>query len=192
MANNAKTHLQIRALTEGAVMVAAAVALSFVKVVDLPNGGSVNLSAFPLVLYAVRWGVGQGLLSGLVFGIVNMLLDGAVGWGWQCIFLDYLLAFSAIGLAGLFKGKPWGIFAGALVGNLARFVFHFLSGITLWRIMEPTSVSGLESLGTFSNPNLYSLVYNGSYMLPNTIITVLIAAFLYKPMKSFFCGKDII
>ena len=191
MANNTKSHLQVRALTEGAVMVAAAVALSFVKVVDLPNGGSINLSAFPLILYAVRWGVGQGLLSGLVFGLINMLLDGAVGWGWQCIILDYMLAFSALGLAGLFKGKSWGVFAGAVVGNLGRFVFHYISGVTLWRIVEPTAVSGLESLGTFSSPSLYSIVYNGSYMLPNLIITVIIAAFLYNPMKSFFAGNDI-
>ncbi|MDD6677875.1 MAG: energy-coupled thiamine transporter ThiT [Firmicutes bacterium] len=191
MANNTKNHLQVRALTEGAVMVAAAVALSFVKVVDLPNGGSINLSAFPLILYAVRWGVGQGLLSGLVFGLINMLLDGAVGWGWQCIILDYMLAFSALGLAGLFKGKSWGVFAGAVVGNLGRFVFHYISGVTLWRIVEPTAVSGLEGLGTFSSPSLYSIVYNGSYMLPNLIITVVIAAFLYNPMKSFFAGNDI-
>lgn len=191
MANNTKSHLQVRALTEGAVMVAAAVALSFVKVVDLPNGGSINLSAFPLILYAVRWGVGQGLLSGLVFGLTNMLLDGAVGWGWQCIILDYMLAFSALGLAGLFKGKSWGVFAGAVVGNLGRFVFHYISGVTLWRIVEPTAVSGLEGLGTFSSPSLYSIVYNGSYMLPNLIITVVIAAFLYNPMKSFFAGNDI-
>ena len=108
-----KSHLRIRALCEGAILVAVAQVLSYLKFSDLPNGGSIPLAMFPMVLFAVRWGVGKGLLAGFAFGLLQLIFDGAYAWGWQSMLLDYLLAFSALGLAGLFRGKPWSIFPGA-------------------------------------------------------------------------------
>ena len=97
------------------------------------------------------------------------------------------MAFTPLGLAGLFQGKRWGIFAGTVLGCFARFVVHFISGVTIYRIYAPT-----EILGTvFDNPTLYSIVYNGSYMLPNTILALVIAALLYAPLKKFYLGADI-
>jgi hypothetical protein len=58
-------------------------------------------------------------------------------------------------------------------------------------IIEPTGVEGLEFLGVFSSPHLYSLVYNGAYMVPNTIIALVIAALLLKPMGKYFAGNDL-
>lgn len=183
-----KSHLRIRALCEGAILVAVAQVLSYLKFSDLPNGGSITLAMFPMVLFAVRWGVGKGLLAGFAFGLLQLIFDGAYAWGWQSMLLDYLVAFSALGLAGLFHGKSWSIFPGAVVGCLARFVVHFISGITIYKILVPTEIPGI---GTFDNATLYSIVYNGSYMLPCMLLAILISAVLYAPMKDYFAGKDI-
>ena len=183
-----KTHLRIRALTEGAIFVAMAFVLSFVKLYELPNGGSLTPAMFPILLYALRFGTLRGLLAGFVFGLLQLLFDGAYAWGWQSMILDYLLAFTPLGLAGIFKGKAWGIFPGTVIGCLGRFVIHYISGVTIYRIIEPTEVPGL---GTFSNAEIYSLVYNGSYMLPNTLLALAIAAVLYVPLKKYLAGQDL-
>ena len=176
-----------RMLCEGAIMVALSQILSYIKIMELPNGGSLTPAMFPILLFAVRWGLKDGLLAGFVFGLLQLIFDGAYAWGWQSMLLDYLVAFPPLGLAGLFKGKKWGIFAGTVLGCLGRFIVHFISGITIYRIYAPT-----EILGTvFDEPNLYSLVYNGSYMLPNTILALAIAGLLYAPLKKFNVGEDI-
>jgi len=182
------SHQRIRALTEGAIFVALAFVLSFVKLYELPNGGSLTPAMFPILLYALRFGLGRGLVAGFVFGLLQLIFDGAYAWGWQSMILDYLLAFTPLGLAGIFKGKAWGIFPGTLLGCLGRFAVHHLSGITIYRIIEPTSVPGL---GTYDNPHLYSLVYNGSYMIPNTVLALLLAGVLYLPLKRYFAGSDL-
>ena len=189
MANNTnKSHLQIRALCEGALMVALAFVLSFVKLWELPNGGSLTPAMFPILLFGLRWGVGRGLMAGFVFGLLQLIFDGAYAWGWQSMVLDYLLAFTPLGLSGLFRGKAWGIFPGTVVGCVCRFVIHYISGVTIYRIIEPTAIPGL---GTFDNAHVYSLVYNGSYMLPNMLLALAIAGVLYVPLKKFLAGADI-
>ena len=182
------SHLRIRSLTEGAILVALAFVLSFVKLFELPNGGSLTPAMFPILLYGLRWGLGRGLGAGFVFGLLQLIFDGAYAWGWQSMILDYLLAFTPLGLSGLFRGKAWGIFPGTLLGCAGRFLVHYISGVTIYRIIEPTAVPGI---GTFDNAALYSLAYNGSYMLPNTLLALLLAAVLYVPMKKFFAGSDI-
>ena len=183
-----KQHLRIRALTEGAMMVASAQVLSYLKLYNLPQGGSVTLAMFPILFYAVRWGLGKGLLSGFAFGALQLIFDGAYAWGWQSMLLDYLVAFTPLGLAGLFRGKSWGIFPGTVLGCAARFAVHYISGVTIYRIYEPTAIPGF---GVFDDAQLYSLVYNGSYMLPNALLAIAVAAVLYVPMKKYFAGQDI-
>ena len=182
------THNRIRALTEGAILVALAFVLSFVKLYELPNGGSLTPAMFPILLYALRWGTGRGLAAGFVFGLLQLIFDGAYAWGWQSMLLDYLLAFTPLGLAGLFRGKAWGIFPGTVLGCAARFAVHYWSGVTIYRIVAPTEVPGL---GVFDDAVLYSLAYNGSYMLPNMLLALLLAAVLYVPMKRYFAGNDL-
>ena len=178
----------VRMLTEGAIMVALAQILSYVKLFgDLPNGGSITFAAVPIILYAVRWGIGPGLLAGFALGLLQMIFDGAYAWGWQSMLLDYLVAFTPLGLAGLFKGKAWGVFPGALIGCLGRFAVHYISGVTIYKILAPTEFMGT----TFTSPSFYSIVYNGSYMLPNTILALAAFALLYKPMKKYFAGADL-
>ena len=183
-----KRHLRIRALTEGAMLVAAAQALSFIKLYEFPQGGSVTAAMFPILLYAVRWGMPRGLLAGFTFGALQLIFDGAYAWGWQSMVLDYLLAFTPLGLAGAFRGKAWGIFPGTIVGCAGRFLIHYWSGVTIYRIYTPTEIPGF---GVFDSAELYSLVYNGCYMLPCTLIALVIAAALYVPMKRFFLGSDL-
>ena len=189
-----KSHLRIRALCEGAILLAVAVVLNYLSTMifgHLPQGGSITLAMFPLLLYVHRWGFGRGLLACFAYGVLDMLLSGGYAWGWQSILLDYLVAYTALAVGGFFIGKAWGIFPCVALGCLGRFAVHYLSGVTLYRIMEPTGIEGLEGLGTFVNPPVYSLVYNGVYMLPNVVIALVLAGALYVPMKKFFAGKDI-
>ena len=180
--------LKIRALTEGAVLVGLGFVLSFLKLYQLPNGGSLTPAMFPILLYGLRWGLGRGLAAGFVFGLMQLLFDGAYAWGWQSMILDYLLAFMPLGLTGLFRGKAWGIFPGTVLGCAGRFLVHYISGVTIYRIIEPTVLPGF---GTFDNAVLYSLVYNGSYMLPNMVLALILAGLLWKPMKRYFAGSDL-
>ena len=183
-----RQHLRVRALTEGAMLIAAAQVLSYLKLYTLPNGGSLTPAMFPILLFALRWGLGRGLLAGFVFGLLQLIFDGAYAWGWQSMLLDYLLAFTPLGLAGVFRGKPWGIFPGTVLGCGARFLVHYISGVTIYRITIPTEVPGF---GVYDDAALYSLVYNGVYMLPNMLLAMAIAAVLYVPLKKYFAGQDL-
>ncbi len=187
--NANRFHLRIRALCEGAIMVALAQILSYIKLLpNLPNGGSITFAMFPILLYALRFGLGRGLMAGFSFGLLQLIFDGAYAWGWQSMLLDYLVAFTPLGLAGLFRGKPWGIFPGTVIGCAARFAIHYISGVTIYRIYEPTEIPGI---GTFDDAALYSLVYNGTYMLPCMLLALAVAGVLYVPMKRFFAGQDL-
>ena len=183
----AGTVISVRCLAEAAVLVALAQVLSFVKLMELPNGGSLTPAMFPLILFAVRWGLKPGLLASFAFGLLQLIFDGAYAWGWQSMLLDYLVAFTPLGLAGLFKGKKWGIFVGTVLGCFCRFVVHYISGVTIYKILAPTELLGM----TFTSPSFYSLVYNGSYMLPNTILALVIAALLYVPLKKYILAQDL-
>ena len=177
-----RSHLGVRMLCEGAIMVALAQILSYLKLMELPNGGSLTPAMFPIILFAVRWGLGPGLMAGFVFGLLQLIFDGAYAWGWQSMLLDYLVAFTPLGLAGLFRGKKWGIFAGTIVGCAGRFLVHYISGVTIYKILVPTAFMQW----TFTSPELYSIVYNGSYMLPELVLTTVAAVLLYKAAPRFF------
>ena len=183
--------LRTRALTEGAIMLALAVVLNYLShmiFASMPQGGSITLAMFPILFYAHRWGVGRGALMGFAYGLVDMLIGGGYAWGWQSILLDYLVAYTALGIGGVLQGRAWGIFPGIALGCVGRFAVHYFSGVTLYRIIQPTAVEGF---GVFANPHVYSLVYNGVYMLPNLVIALAIAGALYVPMKKFFSGSDL-
>ena len=180
-------HLKIRALCEGAVLIAVAQILSMIKLWEMPWGGSVVLSMVPIILYAVRWGFGPGMLVSFIFGILQFVFDGGFAIGWQSIIGDYLLAFAVLGVAGLFRGKKGGIFVGTIVAGFARFLVHYVVGATIWAEYMPDAFFGM----TMKSPWFYSLLYNLAYMGPNIIITLLVFAVLYKPMKRYLAGDDL-
>lgn len=186
--NTARRGSAVRMLCEGAVMVALALVLNQLKIFRLPNGGSITLEMLPIVLFAVRWGLRDGLLVGFAFGLLQMFIDGAVALGWQSLLLDYLIAFPPLGLAGLFKGRKFGIFFGTVLGAFVRFVVHFISGVTIYAIVGPTELFNI----TFTRPWMYSLVYNGSYMLIDTVLCLAAFGLLYRPLRRYFMGEDLI
>ena len=177
----------LRCLCECAVMVAVAQILGWIKLWEMPWGGSVVLSMIPIVLCAVRWGLAPGFLTGFAFGCLQFIFDGGFAIGWQSIIGDYLLAFGVLGLAGLFRGKPSSLFLGTALGSFARFLVHYVVGATLWAAYMPETFFGL----TMTSPWFYSLLYNAAYMLPNALITLLAAALLFKPLRRFLLGQDL-
>ena len=178
-------NIRIRAMVEGAIMLAAAVILSMIKVYELPYGGSITAaSMLPLVLYCVRYGCPRALVMTFAYGILQYLVGNGISIHWASLILDYAVAFGVIGFAGLFKRFRYGLVYASVFAGIARFLMHFISGVTLWKDTMPE---------TFSNVYYYSMVYNGSYMLPETILLVIISAALYasKPLKKYITASDL-
>ena len=168
-------------------MVALSLILGLFKVFELPQGGSISLEMLPLFLYCVRWGMKSGFVVCLAFGVLQIFVQGVLAYGWQSILLDYIAAFTVIGVAGLFRGRERGIFWGTLLGAAARFAVHFISGITIYRILAPTELFNT----TFTSPWMYSLAYNGSYVAIDTAICLIIFAALYLPLRRYITGADL-
>ena len=153
----------------------------------MPWGGSICLSMLPIFFFACRWGVGPGLMSGLVLGILQFVFDGGFALGWQSIIGDYLLAFTVLGLAGLFRGKPGSLFLGTILGSFARFLVHYVVGATIWAAYMPEEFFGM----TMTTPWFYSLLYNGFYMGLDLLLCLLVFALMSKALRPYFLGKDI-
>ena len=170
-----------RRITVSAILIALASVLSLIKIWQNPWGGSVTLlSMLPIVLISVIFGVKWGLFSSFVYALIQIGIDlaGMMGWGMDirmwigAIVFDYLLAYTVIGLSGLFRNKGIvGICIGTALALAIRFISHFISGYIFFDVWMPES---------FSNPALYSVVYNGTYMLPELITTVVALWILYK------------
>ena len=136
---------------------------------------------------ALRWGLGRGLLAGLVLGILDFMLGGGISIGWQSILGDYVVAFTVLGLAGLFRGKSWSVFAGTVVGSVARFLVHYVVGATLWAAYMPETFFGM----TMTSPWIYSLLYNGCYMLLDMLLCLVVFALLLRPMHKYLLAEDL-
>lgn len=173
-------------LTEGALLIAAALVLGYLPpLFELPQGGSVNLEMIPICLFIIRWGLKDGLIGCTAFGILSVFVQGAVGYGWVSILLDYVVAFGVVGIGGIFRGK---VVPATVLGFFCRFVIHFISGITVYKILVPTELFGL----TFVNPWIYSLAYNGSYIVIDLIICLVVFAVLSKTaLKKYLTGEDL-
>lgn len=186
--NKAKnSHSAVLALCEGAVMVALATALSYLKVFELPQGGSVTIGMLPIFLYSVRWGWRGSFLAAFAMGLLQLIFDGAYAWGPWSMLLDYVLAYGILGVAGFFKKVKGGVFIGTVVGCALRFIVHFISGITIYRIYEPKELFN----HAFTNPYIYSAVYNGSYVAIDMAICLIIFAIVYKPLGKYIRGEDL-
>ena len=173
---------KLRAMAECAVFVAISIALSYLKIpIGLSFGGfggSIDLVMIPLIIAACRWGLGWGLGSGLVFGTLKFFFAGGAAVNWQSMLLDYSVAYMFVGFAGVLKRQPDKMWLAALIGCLCRFLIHFISGITIYaEYME--DIFGL----TMTNTWVYSALYNGSYMLPNTVLAVIVCLILGKSLK---------
>lgn len=174
--------MSTKMLVEAGVMIALAQILSYVKIYEFPFGGSVTLgSMIPIIIFAIRWGSKPGILVGMVYGFLQFALGTKFSYHPIGIFLDYIFAFGALGLAGLFKKNIFSMVGSVLLAMFGRFTFHFISGVFLWYMYAPEGM----------NVYLYSLIYNGSFMLPEFIISAVFVCLLYKPLKRFLEQKDI-
>ena len=201
-------------LTESAMLLAVAIVLELVSkmfIPEMPFGGQVTLvSMLPVVLISYRHGVRWGLVAGLGYALIEMLIgaktvaaafqpgyfgDGAMILNAliMCV-LDYLAAFTALGLGGAFRSRienpGAALCCGSILALSARYVCHITSGYILfagwaeWFFTQegfPAWGSGLvESLSPGMLGFVYSLVYNGMYMVPEIILTAIVAVFLAR------------
>ncbi|MCC8016585.1 MAG: energy-coupled thiamine transporter ThiT [Clostridiales bacterium] len=165
-----------RRLTETAIMLALATCLSYVTVFKAPMGGSITaFSQVPIVIIGYRYGVKWGAGTGVIYGILQMLLQGLGNFAYVkgiaaylvLIFADYVVAFAALGIGGaLFrkavKNQTLALALGGAAASLLRFICHFISGVTIWG----EYADGWKSVWA------YSFGYNGFYMLFEGILTV--------------------
>ena len=185
-----KTYSKTRILVECALMIAAGTVLSNIKIYELPNGGAVTfLSMLPFVLVSFRHGVKWGLFTGFVNSLLQMLLGfyappvPSFLYFLGEVLLDYVLAFMALGLAELFA-RPFhnrmvGVAFGTFMVGLLRFLCSFLSGVLVWGNLN-------EGLAAWT----YSLGYNASYMVPETLLTMVAAALVCKAAPQLFASQE--
>lgn len=162
---------RVRILSEVAMFIALTIALKDVlpPIWHMPQGGSVTIAGLvPLVWFALRRGAKWGIFAGFVYGLVHALLPGSYIVHPVQMLLDYPLAYAALGFAGLFKKVHLlGPMAGTALGILGRFLCSFMSGL-LFFVENPLSTEGMVA----------SAVYNGTYLVPEFLITLIVLYFL--------------
>ena len=157
-----------RMLANGALCIALSTVLSFITLYKMPQGGSITLaSMLPMFLFAYAYGVGPGMLVGAAYGFVQFLQGGLYFVHPVELLLDYPLAFAMLGLAGLSNkfSDQWGMIPGIILGTFGRFVCAFLSGLIFFGMYAPEG----------QNVVIYSMVYNGLYLVPEAIICIVLA-----------------
>lgn len=158
---------QIRRLVELGIAVALVAVLSNVRIYKLPQGGSITAgSMVPIFYIALRWGAKWGIAAGVMAGVVNYILEPFFVHPLQ-VLLDYPIAFGAIGLAGFFQRSP---VAGIVVGGAGRWLAHFISGVVYFAQYAPKGTA----------PAVYSAIYNGSYMLPEVILSAILTVLVLR------------
>ncbi|ERI95143.1 putative proton-coupled thiamine transporter YuaJ [Clostridiales bacterium oral taxon 876 str. F0540] len=170
-----KVKLTTSIMTQIGVALALGTVLKMVKFYQLPNGGSATLgSMVPILIIALFYGPEIGMLTGLLFGIIDFILAPYIMHPVQVLF-DYPLAFTALGVAGYFKDKkkPY-MLLGIILAIFSRFLFHFISGIVFY--------------GSYAAPGqsaaAYSFLYNLSYIGPEGILCIIVLAIL--PVKQIY------
>ncbi len=172
------------ALVESAVMIALATVLSMLKLAELPAGGSVTFaSMLPIVLISYRHGAKYGLAAGTVYGVIQQLLglrtlSYVTGFAsvLAVILLDYVIAYAMLGLGGVFRRsgmrQSTALLSGAALASVLRYICHVISGATVWAgLTIPTSA---VLAGSFA--------YNATYMVPETLILLLVLFYISEAM----------
>ena len=173
-------------IASGALAISLSFILSCIRLFKMPSHGSVTPgSMLPIMLFAISYGIGPGLLAGLAYGILQYIQDPSFLSVWQFLF-DYLLAFAALGLAGIAHGKSdkW-MYISIPIAALCRAVFAILAGL-MW--VAEYGMSELMGI-TFNSPLLYSAVYNGLYLVPDTVICLLLARLSGKRLVKIMRSK---
>lgn len=170
-ASEGKKKEGLKTTTKQLVFCAAAMALAFVtsylKIFSLPFGGSVTLFSMLFICLIGYWyGPGAGILTGLAYGILQFIQEPYVLSFFQ-VCCDYILAFAALGLAGVFRNSKHGLLKGYLLAILVRGAFHTLGGYLYWMDYMPDNFP--QSLAA-----LYPIIYNYSYILAEGVLTIIV------------------
>lgn len=159
-----KKSLTTKQLVYSAVAIALAVVCSMIKLFEMPMGGSVTLlSMLFIVLIAYWYGPYVGIMTAVAYGLVQFVTE-PIFYTIPQMLLDYPLAFGALGLAGFFHNRKYGLQIGYVVGVIGRFVFSTLSGVIFFASYAPEGM----------NPWIYSLGYQASYLVPEAVVTLII------------------
>ncbi len=165
-----------KSLSYAAVCIAMSYALSYLRLVKMPQGGSITIASLvPLMVYSYMFGVKKGVAAGLIYGVLQAFQDLYILHPAQFL-LDYPIAFACIGLAGMFAKTKWlkklpqlQIALGGIVAGLSRFVMHYLSGCFAFGMWAP------EGQPVW----LYSLIYQSAYVLPDIAIAIVVCVFIF-------------
>lgn len=163
-----KTVWTTKMLSLGAICMALTCVLAMIKIFRMPNGGSVTpASMLPLMLFSYVYGVGPGLVLGAIYGMMDFALGG---WFLSIpqLLMDYPVAFAMCGLAGLFRKNEnvkLGLSLGVVVGSIGRYIAAVTAGLLFWTDLTEGAAAAI----------IYSLTYNGSYMLAECIICIVLA-----------------
>ena len=172
-------------LVESGLLLALATVLSMVKVLDLPYGGSITaFSALPILLVGYRHGTARGLLTALCHALIQLILGaGTLSYATSAaaavaiVLLDYILAFTVLGLGGIFRkrvsGQGAALVLAALVTGGMRYILHVIAGCTVWAGLSIPTEAAL----------VYSLAYNATYMIPEVAVTAIGAWYLSRAVN---------
>ena len=172
-------------LVESGLMLALATILSMVKVLDLPYGGSITaFSALPILLVGYRHGTVHGLITAFAYALMQLILGAntlsyatSPGAAVAIVVLDFLLAFTVLGLGGIFRKKApnqgTALVLGAVVTGGMRYILHVIAGCTVWAGVSIPDAAAL----------LYSLAYNATYMVPEVAVTAIGAWYLSRAVN---------
>ena len=155
------------------VAIAIATLLSMVEIIHMPMGGSVTLfSMLFIVLIGWFYGLGSGLACAIAYGLLQLLIDPYI-LSLPQLLTDYIRAFGALGLSGIFADKKHGLVKGYITGVLGRLFFSFLSGVIFFGTYAPKSVKFFGGKLPL-NPYSYSFLYNGAYLFTEAALTIII------------------
>lgn len=168
-------------LVEAGIMIGLAIILDRIKIFRMPLGGSVTAgSMIPIIIFSMRWGLGPGVLAGVTFGVLKLMIGGYVLNPIQVI-LEYPVAFGCLGLAGIFSDSLTKIkeinysqiVASVFIAIAGRFMCHFAAGVVFFSSDLP------EGVNAWAN----SAIYQASYLVPEFIIGAILLSLLWKPLS---------
>ena len=182
----------LRVTSECSVLLAIAIVFSFIKVWQMPMGGEITfVSMLPVMLAGFRNGPKAGFATAFIYSLFqlasafvsgNVFVYCTTAFAFAvCVIFDYLVPFTGLGIACLFKNinknsvrfKNTGIYFGVTCGIVLRFLCHYITGVVIW-----------GQWAGDKGPYVYSLLYNGTFLLPELILTLLVCMILFKPRRT--------
>lgn len=181
----------LNVFVEGGILLALAVVLNFIKFWTMPLGGSIDLCAMlPILLFAYKHGPKWGCLEGFAFALIQLLLDSGKMGGWGLtpvslvgsIVFDYLIAFTVLGIAGVYGKSFPRYILGMITAVVARLASHTISGAIFYASSMPSDWVK-SAPGIFANPFGYSIAYNALYILPDLALCLIVGIAVYWPLR---------